>query len=98
MTRFRSPRAVRYNCDMPNAFRHAVDLAFFLGLALFGRSILQNSKVLSTGLLRFCRNRETGTEFSPQSCERLGSACFVGGLLAVIAYLAVISLDLLFAT
>ena len=94
-TRFRAFCMVRYNCDMPTALHHAIDLIFMMSVVLFGRSIRQNAEVVALGFSTFSSLlTEAPPRISAESMELLGSALFLGGVLAAIAYLAVIPLEL----
>ena len=83
---------------MQNALHHAIDLVFAMGLAMLGRSIIQNSQIISQsffGLSNFgFRNK---ISISPESAEFLGSLCFTCGILAGIAYLVIIPVDMMLA-
>jgi hypothetical protein len=79
---------------MQNALHHAIDLVFTMGLAMFGRSIIQNPQIIAQsffGLCSFGAGRKTA--ISPESAKYLGSLCVTCGVLAGIAYLVIISVD-----
>jgi hypothetical protein len=83
---------------MPNALHHAIDLVFAMGLAMLGRSIIQNSQIIAQSffaLSTFGSGR--GTAICPESVRHLGSLCVTSGVLAGIAYLVIISADLMLA-
>jgi hypothetical protein len=98
ISEFRTFPKVRYNCGMQNAFHHAIDLVFTMGLAMLGRSIIQNSQAISQSFSGFFNFRSgSKTAISPESARRLGSLCLTCGILAGIAYLVIIPVDMLLA-
>ena len=82
---------------MQNALHHAIDLVFMMGLAMLGRSIIQNSRIISQSFWVLSTLGLRFKTISLESTRYLGSLCFTCGILAGIAYLVVISVDLMLA-
>ena len=81
---------------MSYAFHHAIDLIFTVGIVVLGWSLERNAETISRGILRsFSLGLGFVTGLSPQSVARLGKACFMGGMIAGLAYLVMIPFDLI---